>query len=69
MPRYFFNFVGDTPAHDVLGRDFADQTEAIARGRELAQHLVTEKPHLARDGNAIVVVTEDGQEIKKILLT
>ena len=68
MPKFFFNFVGDTPAHDVLGQDFPDEAEALARGRELAHHLATEKPHLVRDGNSIVVVAEDGREVEKIAL-
>ncbi|WP_143130809.1 DUF6894 family protein [Bradyrhizobium arachidis] len=68
MPRFYFHFVGDTPAHDVLGQEFADEAEARARGRALANHLATEQPHLVRDGNSVVVVSEDGREIEKLPL-
>jgi hypothetical protein len=63
MPRFYFNLVGDTPAHDVLGQDFSGDRKARAHAMDLARHLATDKLLLARDGNAVVIVAEDGREI------
>lgn len=68
MARFYFHFVGDTPAHDVLGQDCADNREARIHAKALARALATEKPHLVRDGNSIAIVTEGGQEIDRIVL-
>lgn len=68
MPRFYFHLVGDTPAHDVLGHDFANDGEARGHAKALAHSLATEKPHLLRDGNSIAVVAEGGQEIDRITL-
>jgi hypothetical protein len=68
MPRFYFNLVGDTPAQDVLGQDYSDDREARAHAKDLARHLATDKPLLVRDGNAVVIVAEDGREIGRIEL-
>lgn len=68
MPRFYFHLVGDTPAHDVLGQDCADDREARAHAKALAHRLAAEMPPLVRDGNSISIVAAGGQEIGRVTL-
>jgi hypothetical protein len=43
MPKYFFHLVGHLPAHDLLGHDCANDTEARIRGNFIAHKVGTGK--------------------------
>lgn len=68
MPRYFFHLVGDVPAHDVIGHECANDSEAREHGSFIAHRIGSEKPEMIREGNLILVADDRDQEIAKIPL-
>jgi hypothetical protein len=68
MPKYFFHLVGHLPAHDLLGHDCANDTEARIRGNFIAHKVGTGKPEMGREGNFISVRDARNMEIAQVPL-
>lgn len=63
MPRYFFHLVGGASAHDRVGHDCKNDTQAKEDARLIAQRLSMGKPEMFRGGNFISVTNDEGNEI------
>jgi hypothetical protein len=68
MPRYFFHLAGELPAHDLLGHECANDSEAEEHGSFIAHRIGTEKPEMVRQGNCISVTNELGDEIFQVAI-
>ena len=62
MKRFFFDLIGEFPAHDFLGINaFPKRNKGT---RPVHRHRIgTEKPSFAKTGNYILVRDEKGAEI------
>ena len=67
-PDTFFTSSATPPLMMSSARILRNKAKRWYAARELAHHLANEKPHLARDGNAIMVVAEDGRKVETIPL-
>ena len=63
MKRFFFDLVGEFPAHDFLGHQCISRKEAKEHAQFIAHRIGTEKPSFAKSGNYILVRDEEGAEI------
>lgn len=68
MPRYFFHLAGELPAHDLLGHECGNDTEARDHGSFIAHRIGTEKPDMVREGNFISVRGQRDREIAQFPL-
>jgi hypothetical protein len=68
MSKYFFHLAGELPAHDLIGHDCENDSEAKDHGNFIAHRIGTEKPGLVREGNFISVVNEHGIEVAQLPL-
>jgi hypothetical protein len=66
--KYFFHLMGELPAHDVLGRECANDKEARDHASFIAHRVGTEKPSMVREGNYISATNEDGKEVAQVPL-
>jgi hypothetical protein len=55
MPKYFFHLAGQIPAHDLIGQECANESEAKDHGTFIAHRIGTEKPEMVREENFISV--------------
>jgi hypothetical protein len=69
MPKYFFDLLGDVPAHDLIGHECADDEEAEKYGKMLAHNVGTDRPDMVRESNYISVVDSSDRELFKIPLS
>jgi hypothetical protein len=60
MKRFYFDLIGDVPARDFLGHEFASRKKAKAHASFIAHRLGNQHPHFAKRGNRISVRDEDG---------
>ncbi|WP_375143954.1 hypothetical protein [Bradyrhizobium sp. Ash2021] len=63
MKRFFFDLVGELPAHDVLGHQCKSRKEAKDHAKFIAQRIATERPIFGKPGNRIAVRDETGLKI------
>jgi hypothetical protein len=68
MPKYYFHLAGELAAHDLLGHECANDTEAKDHGSFIAHRIGTEKPGMIREGNYISVRDECETEIAQVPL-
>lgn len=63
MKRFFFDLVGELPAHDVLGHHCKSRKEAKDHAKFIAQRIGTERPRFSKPGNCVAVRDETGLKI------
>lgn len=69
MQRYFFHLIGETHAHDDVGHECADDSEACRHGSFVAHRIGNEKVAMVKDGNQVVVENDRGDEVCRIPLS
>jgi hypothetical protein len=69
MKRFFFDLVGEIPAHDFMGHECASKTEAKNHAAFIAHRIGTERPSFAKPGNFIAVRDERGAKVFAVPIT
>jgi hypothetical protein len=68
VPRYHFGLVDSRTVADEGGAEMCDDIAAMDAADLLAKRLMQERPELKNRAFAILVTTEDGEEICRIPL-
>jgi hypothetical protein len=63
MKRFFFDLVGELPAHDFMGHECWSTKEARQHASFIAHRIGTERPSFVKRGNCIAVRDERGAKI------
>jgi hypothetical protein len=68
VPRYFFHLSGGFPAHDRIGHDCEDDSQARDDALRVAQRYRIERPKMFQANDLISVTNENGVELFQVPL-
>ena len=66
MPRYYFDLVDSKTVADEEGQDLPDDVTAMEVAETIAARLRREQPELRNRHFAILVSSEDGDEVGRV---
>lgn len=68
MPRYYFDLVDSKTVADEEGQDLPDDVTAMEVAETIAARLRRERPELRNRHFAILVSSQDGEEVGQVPL-
>ena len=68
MPRYHFDLVDSKTVADEDGQDLPDDVSAMEMAETIAERLRGERPELRNRHFAILVSSQDGEEVGRVPL-